>query len=109
MLSALTATATPGLQAILNDSRVTAAREAGRGGRVRDEKETKTADTFTVTDDGRKEVSAPSPIQEEESVTAEEVEERNESVADEIVVEETSGSAKEWIGNWREKQPAAVE
>ena len=72
-----------GLQAILNDDRVKAAREAGRGGRVRDEEETAAAGSLTPAGDGRKEASA--------------------------VAAGGQKSAGEWIESWRERQGAGKE
>ena len=86
----------PGLQAILNDNRVKEAREAGRGGRVRDESETASASTLTLTDGGRKEASA----------TADDAVERNEESIDGAVAEAEESDARKWIEDWREKQPA---
>lgn len=69
-------------QEILADDRVKAAQAAqGRGGRVRDEAETKAAGSVTIKEDGRADASSPA----EETHRAD------------------SRSAKQWIANWQDR------
>lgn len=76
------------LQAILNDTRVKAAREAGRGGRLRDEKETAAAGSLTPAADGRQEASPSSSSNGSGSGQAQAAE---------------GSDARRWIENWREQ------
>ena len=75
----------------MNDSRVQAAQEAGRGGRVRDEKETAAASSLTPAVDGRQEAS---PLKASDSGGS-------------VPAEANQGSgARGWIDSWRERQGA---
>ena len=78
----------------MNDTRVKAAREAGRGGRLRDEKETAAAGSLTPAADGRQEASPAGSS--------------HGSVSRQAQAAEGSG-ARGWIENWREKQGASAE
>ena len=84
------------MQEILSDERVQRAREAGRGGRVRDEEETAAASSLTQVGDGREQASTGNGAGPGN---------QNGAPADGESAE-TSGeaTAREWIENWREKQ-----
>ncbi|PRW55975.1 nadh:ubiquinone oxidoreductase complex i intermediate-associated 30 [Chlorella sorokiniana] len=74
---------------ILADVRVIKSVQAGRGGRVRDEKESAQAKSITVTSDGREKVAA----------VAEQAASSNGTVGHDNVAE-----ARAWIAAWRAKQ-----
>ncbi len=100
------------LQEILSDARVVASQLGGRGGRVRDEKETATAKSITVTNDGREKAVAPKEAIEAAEKAAEEAHAPSNGngaaapapapAADEVPA--NVREAREWIRLWRAKQ-----